>query len=399
MKRFFEKDELKLLWPFYFVPLFLGIFVLENIFQIPYFISIGFSLSQIGFLISAIGFASLLFEVPTGAIADIFGRKFSVISGIFVSGIVFFLTFFANKFITVLILFFILGIAMTLISGAEDAWVIDLLKHNKKKHLVQDYYSKFASFSAIGLFLAGFVGAFLVKSFGLKIIWFVTGIAFLINAFIFMFAKEHFIRRKSHVKEQIKETFSHSKKSIAFSIRHKIIFLLLISAFVLLFASAFAGRITWYPLLQSRGFSDSWFGYLASATSVLAIFAPILVKPLVKKLKGYRRYSIFILLLIAIAFISVFAINFLIPAILIFLISQFLWNMFSPARATFFQSFVPDKMRATITSFRTMWVGLAAVISAPLAGFVADKIGPQYTIVLGGLIIIPAIILYWRIKA
>lgn len=398
MKKIFEKGELKLLWPFYFAPLILGIFILENIFQIPYFIEIGFSLTQVGFLISAIGFGSLLFEVPTGAIADIFGRKFSVVLGITLSGLIFLLTFFIKDFVIFLFLFFILGVAMTLISGAKDAWVIDLLKHNRKKHLIQDYYSKYASLSATGLFLAGLVGAFLVGKFGLKIIWPVTGIAFLLNALIYMFAKEHFIKKKSNVKKQLKQIAIHSKKSISYSLKHKIILSILFSSFIILFVGAFAGRITWYPLLQNYGFNNSWFGYLASVSSLLTIFAPIFIKSLVKKFGSYKKYLLFILVLIFISFISILFVNILIPAILIFLISQFLWRMFSPARQTFFQSFIPSKMRATITSFRTMWVGLAAVISTPLAGFIADKIGPQYTIAIGGLMTIPAIILYWKIK-
>ena len=107
--KLFEKGELKLLWPFYFIPIFLGMFMVYPIFQIPYFLSIGLSLTQIGFLISSLGLAVLLFEVPTGAIADIFGRKFSVVLGTFLSGISLILIYFYHDFFVLVLLVFIWG--------------------------------------------------------------------------------------------------------------------------------------------------------------------------------------------------------------------------------------------------------------------------------------------------
>jgi len=74
----FSKSELKILWPFY-LESFLGtlLFILIP-FEIVYFRSIGLSSTQIGFLIALWPLASLLFEIPTGAVADLYGRKFSV---------------------------------------------------------------------------------------------------------------------------------------------------------------------------------------------------------------------------------------------------------------------------------------------------------------------------------
>ena len=65
---------------------------------------------------------------------------------------------------------------------------------------------------------------------------------------------------------------------------------------------------------------------------------------------------------------------------------------------TLFHRFVPTPMRATIDSFRNMVMSLVVVISFPLAGFIADKIGPQNTIFIGAFIIIPIVIIYLRIK-
>ena len=69
-----------------------------------------------------------------------------------------------------------------------------------------------------------------------------------------------------------------------------------------------------------------------------------------------------------------------------------------PATQGFFHSHVPGKLRATVTSFNGMIIALAYALSYPLSGYLADIITPRYTIALGSIILIPALILYLKIK-
>jgi len=73
-------------------------------------------------------------------------------------------------------------------------------------------------------------------------------------------------------------------------------------------------------------------------------------------------------------------------------------DLFMPIGSAYFQSYVPSKMRATITSFQGMIIALAYAISMPISGFVAQHIGPKYTIVLGSIFLIPALVFYLKIK-
>ncbi|MCK4999260.1 MAG: hypothetical protein KAS23_06990, partial [Anaerohalosphaera sp.] len=52
-------------------------------FMVVYFTGLNFSMFQISLLIAAWPLATLIFEIPTGAFADIYGRKFSVLLGLF----------------------------------------------------------------------------------------------------------------------------------------------------------------------------------------------------------------------------------------------------------------------------------------------------------------------------
>jgi MFS family permease len=78
-KLVFKKDELKFLLPFYLYIFINRAFKLISLFSVLYFLEIGLGILQISFIMSINYVAQLIFEIPTGAISDIFGRKFSVL--------------------------------------------------------------------------------------------------------------------------------------------------------------------------------------------------------------------------------------------------------------------------------------------------------------------------------
>jgi MFS family permease len=146
------------------------------------------------------------------------------------------------------------------------------------------------------------------------------------------------------------------------------------------------------------GFQEHWFGYLFSATFAFGIFIPYFTKPLIKKIGGYKKYLMAVLSLMFLLLFLIGFINSFVFVIVIYILFMSMYDFYGPVREIFFQKFVPGKMRATIGSFKNMITALAVIIAYPLVGFVADKIGPQYTIFIGAFILIPVIILYSKIK-
>ncbi len=397
--KFFKKDELRILWPFYFEALIINMIYIIPAFSLIYFREIGFSLTQIGFLGSSFALAMLLFEIPTGAIADIFGRKFSVIIGAFLSGLTVISIFFFNDFYIILVLFFLWGLFGTLISGADEAWVVDLLKHKKRKKLIHEYYIKRYSFIRASLLISGFIGALVVKRFGLGIIWPITGGTLIATSMILLFGQEYFVKKKQKIKEHSKNLISHIRTSINFSLKDKSILFLIIISFLLMFVHRFAGEISWYPFLQNLGFQEHWFGYLFSSIVALGIFIPYSSKILIKKFKSYKNYFLVVLTLTMFILILAGLVKILIIILIFFILYRAMFDFYKPVSLIYFQKFIPGKRRATIVSFKSMIASLAVIIASPLAGFTADKMGPQNTILIASFILIPVIILYSRIKS
>lgn len=155
---FFKSDEWKILWPFYlagFIPYLLFIFV---IFYVVYFQQLGFSLFQIASFMAILNFSKVIFEVPTGIVADLYGRKFSVVLGEFLFGATCIAIFFTTNYYLILLIFILIGMAITFSSGALEAWVTDLLKHKRKSNLLHNFFIKIRSLGSLGAVFAGILG-------------------------------------------------------------------------------------------------------------------------------------------------------------------------------------------------------------------------------------------------
>jgi MFS family permease len=395
--KIFQKDELKLLGIFYLEALVSSIFVFFPAFMIIYFVNIGLSFFQISLITTILLLFRFLFEIPTGAIADVFGRKFSVLLGLLIAGITFFFLLFFDSFYSLMIIFAILGFAGTFESGARESWAVDLIKREKKNNLQQHYFIKLDSIASFGLVLSGLIGALVVKNFGLSSIWFFAGIACLISFFLLGFEKEHFVKRKVKIKDSFKDLTKQSKVSINYARHHKVLFLFLIATAFIVFANEFNGSLAWVPFLQNLGFPEHAFGYLWSAMGVMGIFAPFVSLKFLKK--GKERKFILTAILLTILFLTlVIFVKSILFAFLIILSQLFFSGMSRPVERSYFHKFIKSKLRATVGSVESMLIGLVALIAMPLAGLSIDYFGARYTILLSALLMIPSAIIFFKIK-
>jgi len=394
--KLFQKNELKTLWPFYLENILGYLFALFPAFMIVYFVSIGFSLTQVGLLISTWAFFTLIFEIPTGAIADLYGRKFSVLLGYCLEGILIISFMFSTNFYFVFCVFALWGLASTLSSGSKEAWVVDLIRHKKGK-FETDFFIKQSVIMNFALIISGIVGALLVKEFGIVIIWPVSGITFFISIGILLFAPEHHIKRKIKIKQSFKKLWGQSKKSISYSSKHPVLFYILLAGFILSFAGAFAGQLSWITLLQELGMKDYWFGYMLSGMCAFAGIAPLFSKWFLKR-NSEKKAIIKLILITSFLIFFVYFAKTLIFALGILFISEFFFKLRHPIERVYFHKFIPKKLRATIGSVESMILSLAGIISLPLVGYLIDTIGPKYVIMISAVLLIPASLTYLMIK-
>lgn len=394
--KMFKEGEFKLLWPFYLDSLISPMLFFLPAFMVVYFRDLGFSMFQISFLTMMGPLAMLLFEIPTGAFADLYGRKLSVLFASIIQGIALTSIFFLNNYYALLFAFALGGFGSTFNSGAREAWITDLIKKERKDFLHR-YFVKSSSLDSLGLVVSGLLGVFLVKRFGLSIIWIIGGVSFFLTFLILIFAKEHFVKQNAKLKNSFRAIFKKSVISVKYAKNHPVLLLFLISTALIVFSSQFNESLAWTPLLQELGLSDYAFGYLWSAMGILGIFSPFVSMRFLKKDKE-KRFILFALLASILVLFLVIFVNNLFLAFLIILSQLFFSGMSRPAERIYFHRFIKNKIRATVGSVESMLMGFIGLLAMPLAGLSLDYLGPRHTIFISALILVFSAFIFSRIK-
>jgi len=126
-----------------------------------YFRQQGLSLLEVGIVASVFEVSMLAFELPTGFIADRFGRKVSVaccFACLGLAGVVFWLAGGVTGFITATVL---QGLGYTCVSGALQAWAVDTLKQQGEPGQIQNTIISGVQGRQTGLIVGSILGGYL----------------------------------------------------------------------------------------------------------------------------------------------------------------------------------------------------------------------------------------------
>ncbi|MGC9529636.1 MAG: MFS transporter [Candidatus Bipolaricaulaceae bacterium] len=131
-------------------------------FLILFFREAGLSFLQIGTLFSVREVAVNLLEVPTGVIADAFGRRRAMV-GSFSAYILSFLAFYLfSGFVPYVLAMLLFACGETLRSGTHKAMILEYLRIKGIAHLKVDYYGHTRAGSQLGSAVASLIAAGLV---------------------------------------------------------------------------------------------------------------------------------------------------------------------------------------------------------------------------------------------
>ena len=155
-----------------FYDAFLLLFFLEN----------GVSYSQIGILYAAREIIINVFEIPSGIIADAYGRKNALILALFFYILSFFIFYLSMGFSLLLIAIILNGIGDAFRSGTHKGMIMDYLKINQWSHHKVAYYGHTRSWSQKGSAISALFAGFLVLYSGsYRLIYLFAVIPYVLN--------------------------------------------------------------------------------------------------------------------------------------------------------------------------------------------------------------------------
>lgn len=393
-----SKNELKNLWPFYAHSLVFNLSKVIMPFYVLYFLGIGFSFFQIALIGSIRSVVGIVFEVPTGVIADKYGRKFSVISGYLLKTVSLFLVPFFRDFGIIAAVFALDALFETFISGADRAWAVDLTE-KQDSSLVDQYFLKSRFFRNIGMVAAPIIAGYIASRFGMKFLWPVFAVGCLIATIFLFFGKEIKEAKdkiSSSVKEKVNDFWLDSKTAIKFAFGHGILPLLLSGIFIFYFIDEITSLI-WTPYLQKTGINLQAIGFLFSAISVVGIFVPIIAGVLLKRGSKFSILLFCGLCYSALLFV-VGSFGSKILAGLIFVLFSSVDEIFLPLEEALMNNFIESKNRAAVLSVKSMVESLSSIIGAPVAGFVLGVITMRQAFILAGALFIILPVIYFSAR-
>ena len=249
----------------------------------------GLSLSQILIIQSAYSIAIVLFEFPSGLLADNYSRKnLYSLSKLFLI-IMFLIVLFSNQFYLIFAAWFCYGIGAALDSGTLDAYIINQLKLAHHGAELRKFLALSNRLEIVGLLLGSSLGGILYHFIGINI--YVLGTVFLVASTLisFFFFKETTKSESlqdSHVmvlKKQITDSFKELRKQPHLS-------LILIFDFLtqIFFQTHFQ---LWQSFFLSKGIDSQYFPFFYIAFQVITLFSYSINIDGIKKYAGVLKFS------------------------------------------------------------------------------------------------------------
>jgi len=226
------------------------------------------NISQISFLIGFQFFVQLLLELPTGAIADIFGKRITIVLS-YVFDTFFFLGYlYAHSYISFLIIYALSGIGEALRSGASEAIVYDSLKQDRRENEFPLVGAKQGLYFQIGLVTATVLGGFLYQVNHIAPILLVTAAQSLAGISAFFYQEPHVDSVKFSLSSYIQQIKIGSREAFKTS-AHK-----LISAYYIAVGSISWLVMTYYVdfILIDLGFTAPVRGLISGGARIVNIF-------------------------------------------------------------------------------------------------------------------------------
>ncbi len=332
----------------------------------------GFSLWELGLLEGIFHATSFLMEVPTGAVADLWGRRSSRILGrIFFMASLFFL-WKAEGFLFQAAGFVLIAFSYNLESGAGEALVYDSLVHIKKEELFMGVRGKkelIFQLAAITAFLSG--GYLATRDYNL--VFAVTLLAALLSVGNALLMTEPPLKSRqippegSIIKRAARSLGGQTKNSLSVIRKEpRIAYLIIYSECIFVFTTTqYFYLQTWWKF---AGYSEFYMGIVFSFQCFLAGLSALAAPGLDKRF-GEKKllFIIPVLLLISLWGVALFQFK-----ALFFILNGVFEGILMVSISDYINKMIPSDYRATILSYQSMVFSFLMILLFPLIGLLGD---------------------------
>jgi len=372
---------------------------IEIIYQVE---AAGFNALQVVVAGSVLEATTFLCEIPTGVVADVYGRRFSILTGYSLMGLGFLLEGTFPSLVPILLAQVIWGLGYTFTSGAEEAWIADEVGSEQ----IGPVYMRGSQAAQLGSIL-GIVLSVFLASLRLNLPLLISGGAFLLLAgSLRLVMPEHGFERggREHrpswqaIKKTVRQSWQHVRTSTL------LLLLFAITAFSGMSAEGFARlwtveMLTSVPLPALGALKPVvWFGLFQVGAMILSILGTEIIKRRVS-LENHRLVARVQVLLNVLIIVSVVAFalapNFLFALLALWGTLTFL-QISRPIYRAWLTLYSDPEVRATILSSASQMDSFGRILGGPIIGAIGVLISIRAALASVGFFLSPVLLLFVR---
>lgn len=340
-----------------------------------YIVQLGFTKQEISIAVTIHTISALIGQNVFGYFVDKFRNikkvlLLSISVGIFVA----LFLFFAHSSWQIYILISLWGFFLYGTVPLSEVWCIEKLKANNEL----ESFGKIRGVGSIGYGLSGVVIGLLLQFFGWKIYY-----LYIFIAVCFTLLAIYVIKEGSQTTNKITKVNREisTKEALKEIIKIKPLMAMIILIFVYTFV--IKGIYSYLGILVSDyggGPLSLGLTYFFDATPEVVTF--FLTVRLLRRFESKKIIlAAFLLQIIRLSFILIF--NNALSIILLGVLSGFAYGLLAASYKTFIYELAPEKYKTSCMSLCESIIGLSAVISVPVFGFIFTKYGGRAAIALG----------------
>jgi len=329
----------------------------------------GLSMAEVGVVNFAFMIGVFLFEVPTGVVADYFGRKTSVLFGVFFHALAALVYFVTDSMVGFILAEVMCAFGSCFISGALDAWLKDSLDVNGHGHASGHVFTRGETVKILGTIIGGTFGValaledlrlpWIISAFGLFAVWPICR---------WLIKEEYFVKKELTWKTGWQGMRRIVKDSVRYGWNNHMIFSLILVC-TLAVAAYQVINMNWSLYFSQRFGLEaiSWLWVLImSASMVGTMIGGRLMHGRMGRV-GVMRSTLF---MNAVLFVLIAVVPQAGVVLFFFLVHELNRGAFVPAEKTFLQNNIASSdIRATVGSFKSM-----IVVSGAAAGWLASGV-------------------------
>ena len=334
----------------------------------------------------------VVFEVPTGIVADMWGRRVSFLLGTVTlavgTGLYVLLWEVTAPFWAWAIASLLLGLGFTFFSGATEAWLVNALDATGYEGALDPVFSRAQILTGVGMLTGSVAGGYIAQATNL-------GVPFVLRAIMLavMFGVAFALMRDigftpAQRGHPLAEMRLLAEDSVRYGLRVP-------SVRYLMLAAPFSGGVGIYVfyalqpyLLELYGDPEAYgvaglvAAIVAGAQIIGGIVAPWLRSRFRRRTSALlAAQALAVATLILIGLIEVFWV-----AIVLIVVWGLLFAASVPIRQAYLNERIPSQQRATILSFDSLMSSGGGVVAQPILGRAADVWGYPASYVLSGAI-------------